>query len=73
MRYSTGTGHSHTAQHSAGDADGSVARRKLTGVSQVHSQNGGIQEMSKNLTVYLSRHLLEGAVEEAVNQTKGVG
>ena len=39
----------------------------------MHSQNGGIQEMSKNLTVYLSRHLLEGAVEEAVNQTKGVG
>ena len=29
--------------------------------------------MSKNLTVYLSRHLLEEAVEEAVNQTKGVG
>ena len=43
---------SHTAQHSAGDADGSVARRELTGVvarvSQVHSQSGGIQEMSKN-------------------------
>jgi len=48
----SGTGHSHTAQHSAGDADGSVARRELTGVvarvSQVHSQSGGIQEMSKN-------------------------
>ena len=41
------------AQRSAGDADGSVARRELTGVvarvSQVHSQSGGIQEMSKNI------------------------
>ena len=40
------------AQHSAGDADGLVARRELTGVvtgiSQVHSQSGGIQEISKN-------------------------
>ena len=41
------------AQRSAGDADGSVARRELTGVvarrvSQVLSQSGGIQEMSQN-------------------------
>ena len=40
------------AQHSAGEADSSVARHELTGVvtriSQVHSQSGGIQEMSKN-------------------------